>query len=99
MPASRSARAMIFAPRSWPSRPGLATTTRIFAFDSVPIVVRTLRPCVRARSHVQLREPPEAAERRRERDRAEHLQAPRQAVEVDPLPPFRRCDAAQPGVG
>src|SRR4051794_27309896 len=27
MPASRSARAMIFAPRSWPSRPGFATTT------------------------------------------------------------------------
>src|SRR5579884_4221494 len=30
MPASRRARAMIFAPRSWPSRPGFATTTRIF---------------------------------------------------------------------
>src|SRR3954447_26135960 len=30
MPASRSARAMILAPRSWPSRPGLATTTRMF---------------------------------------------------------------------
>src|SRR3954454_18261909 len=30
MPASRNARAMIFAPRSCPSRPGLATTTRIF---------------------------------------------------------------------
>src|SRR3954454_19588539 len=30
MPASRSARAMILAPRSCPSRPGLATTTRIF---------------------------------------------------------------------
>src|SRR5439155_26544960 len=30
IPASRSARAMIFAPRSWPSSPGLATTTRIF---------------------------------------------------------------------
>src|SRR5215207_5984644 len=30
IPASRSARAMIFAPRSWPSRPGLAITTRIF---------------------------------------------------------------------
>src|SRR4051794_27324415 len=30
MPASRSARAMILAPRSWPSSPGLATTTRIF---------------------------------------------------------------------
>src|SRR4029453_4477546 len=29
MPASRRARAMIFAPRSWPSSPGLATTTRI----------------------------------------------------------------------
>src|SRR2546428_10157722 len=30
IPASRRARAMILAPRSWPSRPGLATTTRIF---------------------------------------------------------------------
>src|SRR3954454_21070174 len=29
IPASRSARAMILAPRSCPSRPGLATTTRI----------------------------------------------------------------------
>src|ERR1700749_171760 len=29
MPASRSARAMIFAPRSCPSSPGLAKTTRI----------------------------------------------------------------------
>src|SRR6188472_652569 len=33
MPASRSARAMIFAPRSCPSRPGLATTTRIFRLE------------------------------------------------------------------
>src|SRR5947207_3435855 len=30
MPASRNARAMIFAPRSWPSSPGFATTTLIF---------------------------------------------------------------------
>src|SRR5438309_6779140 len=30
MPASRRARAMIFAPRSCPSRPGLAITTLIF---------------------------------------------------------------------
>src|SRR5579872_3054303 len=30
MPASRKARAMILAPRSWPSRPGLAINTRIF---------------------------------------------------------------------
>src|SRR6266508_3536035 len=29
-PASRNARATTFAPRSWPSSPGLATTTRIF---------------------------------------------------------------------
>src|SRR4051812_48520753 len=29
MPASRSARATTLAPRSWPSRPGLATTTRM----------------------------------------------------------------------
>src|ERR1017187_5815315 len=29
IPASRNARAMTFAPRSWPSRPGLAITTRI----------------------------------------------------------------------
>src|SRR5215211_6447281 len=33
MPASRSARAMIFAPRSCPSSPGFATTTRIFRLD------------------------------------------------------------------
>src|SRR5437762_5411563 len=33
MPASRRARAMTLAPRSWPSSPGLATNTRI------------LRPC------------------------------------------------------
>src|SRR6188472_3469290 len=30
MPASRNARAMILAPRSWPSSPGFAMTTRIF---------------------------------------------------------------------
>src|SRR4051812_30003582 len=34
MPASRSARAMILAPRSWPSKPGLATTTRILPLDA-----------------------------------------------------------------
>src|SRR3954447_8390774 len=34
MPASRRARAMILAPRSCPSKPGLATTTRIFALDA-----------------------------------------------------------------
>src|SRR3954453_15373935 len=34
MPASRSARAMILAPRSCPSKPGLATTTRILPLDA-----------------------------------------------------------------
>src|SRR3954468_8331884 len=34
MPASRSARAMILAPRSCPSRPGFATTTRILRFPA-----------------------------------------------------------------
>src|SRR3954447_16236468 len=37
MPASRRARAMILAPRSWPSRPGLATTTRILRAVAVVI--------------------------------------------------------------
>src|SRR5271167_3016736 len=44
MPASRRARAIIFAPRSWPSRPGLAISTRIFfsgicvgEFSSIPM--------------------------------------------------------------
>src|SRR5215470_4947942 len=35
MPASRRARAMTLAPRSWPSRPGLAMSTRIF-FSGIP---------------------------------------------------------------
>src|SRR5215472_1312323 len=30
IPASRKARAITLAPRSWPSRPGFATNTRIF---------------------------------------------------------------------
>src|SRR5919109_3911063 len=51
MPASRSARAIIFAPRSCPSSPGLATTTRIFRLDigrgvysrAYPSLARALR--------------------------------------------------------
>src|SRR4051794_40808547 len=42
MPASRRARAMILAPRSWPSRPGLATTTRILRAVAVVIGARSL---------------------------------------------------------
>src|SRR5208337_469501 len=40
MPASRRARATIFAPRSWPSRPGLATRTRIRLSVIVPLSER-----------------------------------------------------------
>src|ERR1041384_6933106 len=42
MPASRSARAMILAPRSCPSRPGLATTTRILRAVAASIRPGTL---------------------------------------------------------
>src|SRR5580704_6285200 len=42
MPASRRARAMILAPRSWPSSPGLATSTRIGKLMSD---IRTLFVC------------------------------------------------------
>src|SRR5690606_39377896 len=37
MPASRSARAMTFAPRSCPSRPGLATKTRILRWETAAV--------------------------------------------------------------
>src|SRR3954454_171765 len=43
IPASRSARAMIFAPRSCPSSPGLATTTRILRLE-VSIGARSYSP-------------------------------------------------------
>src|SRR5712691_2079115 len=39
MPASRRARATIFAPRSCPSSPGLATTTRILRSAMVVLLV------------------------------------------------------------
>src|SRR6476646_7364691 len=42
MPASRRARAMILAPRSWPSKPGLATTTRILRAVAASIRPGTL---------------------------------------------------------
>src|SRR5690242_2148397 len=52
IPASRSARAMIFAPRSWPSRPGLATTTRIFRASLTRGSVEQLRGVERRRDAV-----------------------------------------------
>src|SRR5580698_80145 len=65
MPASRNARAMILAPRSWPSRPGLATRTRIggapcgMTFASIrafPHPVRCLRTTVGAENPELLRD-------------------------------------------
>src|SRR6266545_4090270 len=44
MPASRRARAMIFAPRSCPSSPGLAITTRILPTISPTLEDRRLAP-------------------------------------------------------
>src|ERR1700675_1816924 len=40
MPASRSALAITLAPRSWPSRPGLATKTRIFFSLISPVLLQ-----------------------------------------------------------
>src|SRR5215212_6074271 len=40
MPASRRARATTFAPRSWPSRPGLATRTRIWRCSVIWLPLR-----------------------------------------------------------
>src|ERR671930_223807 len=56
MPASRSARAMIFAPRSWPSRPGFAMTTLIFRATRRILVWEGLdRGCFRAPPGLLLR--------------------------------------------
>src|SRR5580704_11183337 len=41
MPASRSARAIILAPRSCPSSPGLAINTRIFRCDMRPRILQS----------------------------------------------------------
>src|SRR4051794_15818886 len=50
IPASRNARAMIFAPRSCPSRPGLATTTRILRWVEVSAMGAAMLPPPRCRS-------------------------------------------------
>src|SRR6266542_4905304 len=60
IPASRSARAMIFAPRSCPSRPGLATTTRIFRATRGSLDGRCLRSAPRALLRDEVAVPVEA---------------------------------------
>src|SRR5215831_6133740 len=44
MPASRNARAMIFAPRSCPSRPGFAMTTLIFRATTAEFSLGSTEP-------------------------------------------------------
>src|SRR4051794_8973615 len=51
MPESRRARAMILAPRSCPSKPGLATTTRILRAVAASIAAETL---ARRRPEIEL---------------------------------------------
>src|SRR6478672_11871804 len=53
IPASRSDRAMILAPRSWPSRPGFATTTRMGPLIAGRVYTRSR---LRRREHDQDRE-------------------------------------------
>src|ERR671936_774933 len=93
MPASRSARAMIFAPRSWPSRPGLATTTRILPAVRLGIP-RRLCPPPRPRGDVASadRAGADASGRRKRR---KQLQAARQAIQVEHLPALLKGDLAQ----
>src|SRR6185437_7751374 len=52
IPASRRARAMIFAPRSWPSSPGLPIRTRIFPLAMTSLLINAA--CGRVRSKVYL---------------------------------------------
>src|SRR5450432_2848863 len=49
MPASRRARAITLAPRSWPSRPGFATRTRIFASSATRSFNHRYRDCKKLR--------------------------------------------------
>src|SRR5579864_3805784 len=44
MPASRRARAITLAPRSWPSRPGLATSTRILRSSAIEPFIKPQTP-------------------------------------------------------
>src|SRR6266545_2515677 len=81
MPASRSARAMIFAPRSCPSRPGFAITTRIFL--AMP---RSLRPLLESGM--------DSYELQRPLDALDELPFLGRAVDLAPIP---RCAQVHPG--
>src|SRR5437764_12022224 len=107
MPASRRARAMILAPRSWPSSPGLATTTRILlgAGEAAGVIAayimrrRHSAPAAFARVAAFAHDPPERSQGGAGADRGEHLQAAAEAIEVEHLPAFFGGDAPQVLVG
>src|SRR6266404_2460311 len=103
MPASRRARAMIFAPRSWPSRPGLATTTRILPcvgevaglIDGHTLCAATAPRRAPAAAGLRMRagaalahQAPERGERRARPERREHLQTAPETIQVQHLPAF-----------
>src|SRR5436190_23055799 len=74
MPASRSARAMILAPRSCPSSPGLATTTRILRL-----------PLAFMRARILVTSPPSGARGRRLEDRGLGVGAEHRLERLDDL--------------
>src|SRR5947209_1645814 len=77
-PASRSARAMTLAPRSWPSKPGLAMSTRSGGWSDMPV-----RP-----GRVGFDQLDQHAERRRRLQEGHLAVRPRPRRVVDQLDPF-----------
>src|SRR5436305_1271850 len=90
MPASRSARAMIFAPRSCPSRPGLAITTRILRATAASLAAEG--GAVRALGAVL----PQPASAREHGERHEEDERDQDHREEDPLAAERRGDLGLP---
>src|ERR1044072_9333586 len=79
MPASRSARAMIFAPRSCPSRPGLAITTRIFRATGRQYMAKNLNEIGARLAKPEHPLPPRALGRPRAVGLGEHVSEPGKA--------------------
>src|SRR5439155_12099076 len=94
MPASRSARAMIFAPRSWPSSPGLATTTRILRVCVLFTAAADLMGPARREAAAVLRPPASGA---LERSRDVRRDAARRVREADVHEPDRHRRGARQG--
>src|SRR4029079_12630599 len=87
IPASRRARAMIFAPRSCPSSPGLATTTRILRPGSVCGSASLLAPVSVTEARLDLHVRPGGEQRCDHDDHDHQHEQPEQGQDV-------RLDAA-----